>query len=49
MNEPNDHSDMIPYVIAFVIGVVVINVLFRLWRDSWVYAIEKATGLNLFN
>lgn len=46
MGDRNDHSDMIPYVIAFLIALVVINVLMSKWTDGYVDAIEKVTGLQ---
>ena len=45
MGERN-HSDMIPYVIGFLIVLVLINVLFRWGVGSYIEAIEKATGLK---
>ena len=46
MGEHNDHSDMIPYVIAFFILLILINTLFKWWIVSWFDAIKKATILN---
>ena len=48
MSEHDDHSDMIPYVILFVILLILINTIFKWWIGSWADALEKATGLNLF-
>ena len=45
MGERN-HSDMIPYVIGFLIALVLINVLFRWGVGGYIEAIEKATGLK---
>lgn len=48
MGEDNDHSDMIPYVILFVILLVLINTVFKWWIGSWADAVDKATGLDIF-
>ena len=46
MGDRNDHSDMIPYVIAFLIALVLINILYRWGVGSYVEAIETTTGLK---
>ena len=49
MDERNNHRDMIPYVIAGLVALVLMNLVWRWLRDGYIEAINKATGGLLFN
>ena len=44
-----EHSDMIPYVIAGIVALVVAHLVWRWMRDEYIDAIKNATGGLLFN
>lgn len=45
MGDRNEHSDMIPYVIAWIVGLVIINLVWK-WLMGGVGAIIEATPLR---
>ena len=48
MSERNN-SDMVFYVIAGLVALVLMNLVWRGMRDGYIDAINKATGGLLFN
>lgn len=48
MSERNN-SDMVFYVIAGLVALVLMNLVWRMLRDGYIETLNKATGGLLFN